>query len=199
MRTPNTSCVVCDKPLYRRPSDMARTRYAACMEHRVQAQTEAGITDVQLAALALGREKGTNHLNGIPKSEESKRRRSVAMKRWCKKYPDRLAARSVGTRGSDHYNWNGGTSRLNISIRQMTENRNWMDAVKERDGVCVQCGSTDTIESHHIEPLAEIIARLDVTSRKDAREHVDELWNLDNGITLCQRCHYGEHGRMYAD
>lgn len=199
MRTPNVECCICGKPLYRRPSDLNRVRYVACMEHRDEAQRQAGQTEAQKAALDLGREKGTNHLDGIPKSEESKRKRSKAMRRWCEENPDGVIARAQKTRGENHYRWNGGSSRLNTSIRQMTENRRWMDAVKERDGECVRCGSTDVLESHHVEPLAEIIERLGITSRKDARAHAAEVWDIDNGITLCQRCHYDEHGRSYAD
>jgi len=199
MRTPNTSCVICDRPLYRRPSDMARARYAACMEHRALAQKVIGITAAQKAALELGREKGTNHLEGIPKDELSKRKRSVAMLHWCRQHPEAVAARARKTRGANHYRWNGGSSKLNVSIRQMTEYRKWMDAVKARDGCCVQCGETAELESHHVIPLAELLTSFDITSRQNARKHSDALWDLNNGVALCRRCHYAEHGRAYAD
>jgi len=199
MRTPNTKCCICGKPLYRRPGALKRVRYVACMEHRAEAQRQAGLTDAQKAALKLGRPKGTNHLEGIPKSEESNRKRSKSIARWCAENRDKVMERARQTRDLNHYLWNGGSSRLNISIRQMTENRHWVDAIKARDGACVHCGTTEKMESHHVEPLAEMIERLGITSRKDARRHAAELWNLDNGVTLCQPCHYNEHGREYAD
>ena len=40
MRTPNTECVVCGKALYRRPFELARIRYAACLPHREQAKVD---------------------------------------------------------------------------------------------------------------------------------------------------------------
>jgi len=169
------------------------------MEHRAEAQRQSGITDKQRAGLAFGRVKGTNHLDGLPKSEESKRKRSRSIAQWCKEHPAEVVARGAKTRGPKHYLWKGGVSRLNTSIRRMTENRKWMDAVKERDGVCMRCGAAEGLESHHIEPLSEIVERLGITSRKAARENAAELWSLENGITLCQRCHYKEHGRTYED
>ena len=199
MRTPNCECIVCSKPLYRRPGELSRVRHVACMEHRAEAQRRDGQTKAQLAALALGREKGTNHLDGIPKSEESKCKRSKSIARWCRENPDKLKKRSEKTRGPNHYRWNGGASKLNISIRQMTENRRWMDNVKKRDGACVKCGSTSNMESHHIKPLSNMLKVLRIKSRDDAREHADKLWCLDNGITLCQKCHYKEHRRTYAN
>ena len=199
MRTPNTECVLCAKPLYRRPFEMAKTRYAACMGCRSEAQKIVGVTDRQHAGLRLGRRKGVNNLMGIPKSEASKRKRSEAMKRWAVENPDKVEARGAKTRGPLNYRWNGGSSKFNTSIRLMHENRKWMDAVKVRDGACVRCVSVEDLESHHKTELAVLIERLGIKSRDDVRAHADELWNLDNGETLCRRCHYNEHGRTYAD
>lgn len=196
MRTPNTTCLLCDKPLYRRPGDMARTRYAACMACRNEAQKVAGITDAQQAGLMLGRPKGTNHRQGYQHRPESRRKTSESHKRWCAENPGKVAARGEKTRGAQHYRWNGGSSRLNISIRQMNENRRWTDAVRDRDGErCVDCGATGDLNSHHLVELAELIARLGIKSRDDARANASELWNLDNGVTLCEPCHYVRHGR----
>ena len=52
MRTPNTECCVCGKPLYRRPKELARVRHVACLEHCNEAQERAGLTAAQLTALA---------------------------------------------------------------------------------------------------------------------------------------------------
>lgn len=199
MRTPNCKCVICGKSLYRRPGHLARIRYVACMADRGEAQRREGLTEKQRASLALGRQKGTNHLNGIPKSEGSKQKRSRAMKIWCTENPDALMARSKNIRGSNHYLWNGGSSSLNISIRQMTENRKWINAVKARDEKCLRCGSTYELEAHHKTPLAELIERLGIKDRADARRRAAILWDMDNGETICQRCHYDEHGRKHYE
>lgn len=198
MRTPNTACILCEKPLYRRPSDMARSRYAACKPCRSEAQKVAGITDEQQAGLARGRVKGDNRRTGYQHREDSKHKTSQSHKEWCANNPDRVAARGAKLRGDNHYRWNGGSSRLNASIRQMTENRRWMDAVKARDGQCVRCGCTDNLESHHKKGLAELLAELGIQSRDDARKHAATLWDLENGETLCAPCHYAEHGRTFT-
>lgn len=130
-----------------------------------------------------------------PRSEETKRKISEANRRFYADNPEKALERGAKLRGSLHYRWKGGTSRLNTSIRTMTENRRWMDAVKARDGRCVRCGATDGLEAHHTRPLADLVADLGIKSRDDARAHAAELWGLDNGETLCATCHYAEHGR----
>lgn len=196
MRTPNAECVLCNKPLYRRPFEFKKTRYFACMNCRSDAQKFVGITDAQIAGLKIGRKKGTNHRAGYKHKEESKRKASESNKRFCANNRDKVLARGAKTRGELNVNWKGGVSRLNISIRQMTENRRWMDKIKERDGCCVRCGSGRDLESHHLTPLGVLIEQLGIKSRSDARKHGDVLWDLSNGETLCQPCHYAEHGRI---
>lgn len=201
MRTPNCACVICAKPLYRRPADLARVRHVACFAHRGQAQSMSGLTEAQAAGLRQGRRPGDNRRNGYRHATETKAKTSASHKAWCAANPDRIAARSEKTRGQAHYLWNGGSSKLNTSIRRMTENRRWTDAVKARDGKkCALCPATENLEVHHRTPLAELIETLGIKSCDDARIHAAALWALDNGLTLCQACHYIEHGRTrYAD
>ena len=198
MRTSNCNCCVCDKPMYRRPFELKQVRYVACMDHRVEAQRRQKLTAKQIASLKLGRTKGDNHLAGIPKSPESNRKRSASHKKWCKENPCLVAARGVKCRGENHYRWNGGISKLNASIRKMTENRKWVEAVKLRDGRCLDCGETDCLEAHHKVSLAEIIEEHGITNREQARD-CEQLWDIENGETKCVRCHYKKHGRRYAD
>lgn len=195
MRTPNAACVVCASPLYRRPADLARVRHVACMAHRGQAQALSGVTDAQREGLSLGRVKGTNHRAGYTHRPESKAKASATHKAFCAAHPQAVAARGAKVRGEAHYRWKGGASRLNASIRRMTENRKWMEAVKERDGACLRCASTDLLEAHHRTTLAALIESLGIKSRDDARTHAAALWALENGETLCSGCHYIEHGR----
>ena len=50
----------------------------------------------------------------------------------------------------------------------------WSKKVIQRDKKCTECGSTKNLEAHHV------IRRVD-----DWRE----AYNIDNGITLCHKCH----------
>jgi len=194
MRTPNTQCQICQKELYRRPSDLARYKAVCCRGCRSELYKQRPPS----VNLKLGREKGTNHLEGIPKSKESNKKRSKSHKKWCRENPDKVKARGEKTRGANHYRWKGGTSKLNTSIRLMHENRKWMDAVKKRDKKCKHCGSVEQLESHHIVPLAMILEKYNITNRDEARA-CNELWDIGNGLTLCRKCHYKLDNRKYND
>lgn len=197
VRTPNTSCCICQKPLYRRPHELKKVRHVACMEHRGLAQSVSGLTDKQKAALTLGRPKGTNHLEGIPKSESSNLKRSRSIAKWCEENPDKVAARSKKVRGENHYQWKGGASRLSRSIRLMTEHRKWSNQVVDRDGACMHCGSTENLEAHHVKFFSKILEDNNIQCREQARACF-ELWDTFNGLTLCTACHCNVHGQTYT-
>jgi len=195
MRTPNTNCIICNKPLYRRPNELKKVLFVCCKECRSEAYKKYPSKSM-LVNLALGREKGTNHLQGIPKSEESKRKRSVTHKIYWEEHPDKLKERGLKTRGENHYQWKGGISSLNQSIRVMVENRKWMDSVKERDKKCTKCNNIEDLESHHLIRIKKIIEKYSIKNRADAR-NCKELWDINNGITLCSECHCKEHNKIY--
>ena len=55
----------------------------------------------------------------------------------------------------------------------------WAKEVKRLDGNrCRFCGSTEKLEAHHA---------------KSRAEHPEIANDLENGITLCHRCHYTAH------
>ena len=194
MRTPNTKCEICGKPHYRRPSDLKRYNYVCCRGCRSELYKRRDPSP----NLELGREKGTNHLEGIPKSQTQKSKMKKIMAKWCKENIDKVKNRGEKTRGENHYNWKGGVTILNQSIRRMTENIYWQRAVKKREGKCQHCESKKELEAHHIIPLAMILEKNNITTRDEARE-CKELWNLNNGIALCRKCHYKLEGRKYND
>ena len=83
-------------------------------------------------------------------------------------------------------------SEPGTEIRHSAEYRNWRESVKQRDGECVSCGSTERLHAHHIIPI----------------EEDEELaTEIDNGKTLCARCHADRHpevaelimGKTYTD
>ena len=44
------------------------------------------------------------------------------------------------------------------------------------------------VTAHHITSFSKIIKENNIKSTKEARE-CDELWNRNNGVTLCENCH----------
>jgi hypothetical protein len=167
------------------------------MKHRAEAQRREGMTDAQQAALAKGRQKGTNHREGTSHSDDTKQKISRTAKAYWRKHPEEAKARGAKTRGPLAYNWKGGSSRLNTAVRRMTEHRKWMDAVVRRDERCLKCGVKTDLEAHHIRPLAALLAEHGIKNREQARDCA-ALWNVANGETLCEKCHCSEHGRKHT-
>lgn len=193
MRTCNTKCVICDKPLYRRPSEFKAGVEFCCKGCRGELYKRRPPSP----NLELGRVKGENHLKGIKKSEASNNKRSISHKQFYKEHPEVAIERGKKNRGENNYNWKGGVNDLNVAIRLLWENRKWQNKVKDRDGrKCVECNSTELLEAHHIKELSEIIEIYDIKNIDEARV-CEELWNIENGITLCECCHYKKHNRTY--
>ena len=195
MRTPNTECCVCAKPLYRRPFEFKKWAKFCC----VGCRSAYFKTKEVSPNLELGRQKGTNHLEGIPKNEKTKQSLSKSLKKYCKEHPEEVKERGKKTRGEKHYLWKGGTTNLNQAVRRLDENRKWARLVKNRDGrKCRLCGSQKNIEADHILPLSLILEQHNITNRDEARE-CEHLWDINNGMTLCRECHYKKDNKKYRD
>jgi len=81
-------------------------------------------------------------------------------------------------KGLDHPNWKGDKARRRS---RSNDHDIWRRLVLERDkATCQKCGKKDgTLHAHHILPF---------------ETHPDKRTDLDNGITLCEKCHWKEHG-----
>lgn len=68
--------------------------------------------------------------------------------------------------------------------------KSWRKEVFERDNyTCQHCKSRGgNLEADHIKPKAMILREHNITTLEEALNCV-ELWNLDNGRTLCKPCH----------
>lgn len=78
--------------------------------------------------------------------------------------------------GEDNPRWKPDARRKNRRGRHGS----WARAVISRDkATCQRCGATEVeLHAHHIKPYAD---------------HPDLRWDLDNGETLCFKCHWAEH------
>lgn len=88
----------------------------------------------------------------------------------------------------------GGNSNLNTAIRRSKEYRSWRFAVYDRDShKCQECpldkrGTT----AHHIVFLSSILHKYSITTMDEALS-CPALWDIDNGVTLCEECHANKH------
>jgi len=103
--------------------------------------------------------------------------------------PQRSAFCSPQCMGSYKYRHN------KISIRRRLfstfQYYQWRSDIFTRDNfTCQYCGKRGgKLEAHHIKPFVKIIEENDIKTFRQALK-CEELWNLNNGITLCIKCHY---------
>jgi len=78
--------------------------------------------------------------------------------------------------GSNHYNWRGGITPVNIKTRNSIEYKWWREAVFKRDSfTCVICGKRGSkLQADHIKPFSIF---------------PNEGLNIKNGRTLCLSFH----------
>ena len=131
--------------------------------------------------------KGKNH---PPFSEEWKRHIGEGLKRNGIRPPSRKGIKqteetkkkiSESNKGEKSYLWKGGITPENLKIRHNIEYRLWREAVFARDNwtcqICERRGS-QKLNAHHINNFST---------------HIDLRFAIDNGITLCEKCHKEFH------
>jgi 5-methylcytosine-specific restriction endonuclease McrA len=65
----------------------------------------------------------------------------------------------------------------------------WRKKCKSRDeNQCSECASTERLEVDHIKPFSQIMYENNIKTFAEALDCL-ELWNIENGRTLCRRCH----------
>ncbi len=92
--------------------------------------------------------------------------------------------------GEKNKNWKGGITSLNKLIRVCFEYRQWRSDVFTRDDfTCRECGEKGCyLEAHHIKLFIDILEEYNIKTIEEAK-NCSELWNINNGITLCKKCH----------
>ena len=96
---------------------------------------------------------------------------------------------SLKKRGKNHWNWNGDISNLKEKIYKLFERKQWRSDVFTRDNfTCQNCGNKRNLEAHHIKAFSLIVNENNIKNIDDAIS-CSELWNINNGLTLCKKCH----------
>jgi hypothetical protein len=83
----------------------------------------------------------------------------------------------------------GDLTPLHKKIRHLPIYFDWRLAVFERDNyACRDCGIKRDLEVHHIKDFKAIKSQYSIQTIEDAVK-CDELWDVNNGITLCRKDH----------
>lgn len=98
-------------------------------------------------------------------------------------------------KGANNHNWKGGVTKLQEKIRKSLKYRQWRSDVFERDNyTCQFCEDRNCkdkkliINADHIKPFALILKENNIKTLEEA-DICEELWNINNGRTLCLQCH----------
>lgn len=97
-----------------------------------------------------------------------------------------------GRFGEEATNWRGGRTIFSEGIRRSGNYIKWRLEIYKRDNfTCQICGIKQgeaNFEAHHIKSFNKILKENKIKSVKDAIP-CKELWDINNGITFCTRCH----------
>lgn len=103
---------------------------------------------------------------------------------------------SKNSRGKNNPHWKGGITPEALRIRVSNKYNKWRQDVFIRDNfTCQKCGDNTggNLQVHHKKPFSKLIEEvkkyLPLLPIYEAAMTYTPLWNLDNGITLCEKCH----------
>jgi hypothetical protein len=118
------------------------------------------------------------------------------MKHFCSDNCKQLN-HSKNMSGENNPNWTGNTPFIK-AIRLCKEYYEWRNKCFERDEyICQSCNKgNNKLIVHHKTPLIKIIKVNEINTMEDAKLCY-ELWDINNGITLCHKCHLLEHPNGY--
>lgn len=85
-------------------------------------------------------------------------------------------------------------------IRKCFNYRQWRSDIFTRDNFTCQkcCKIGGNILAHHIDRFIDIINKNRIVTLEQAKI-CEELWNINNGVTLCEKCHKDIHKGRVGD
>jgi len=138
-------------------------------KHRTESIQKISRSMIGHAVLTSTREKMSIKKKGRPFSGVSYNRKGESLTELHKK---RI---SESNKGEMSHRWKGGITKENHKLRNSREYKLWRVAVLERDGKkCIWCGSSENLHADHIKRFAD---------------YPELRFAIDNGRTLCRKCH----------
>lgn len=127
---------------------------------------------------------------GKSHTEDAKEKMSLAKKGKSLSESHKMKLRESVPSGKYSPHWKGGLTTLQKRIRVSNAFKNWAINIKKRDNyTCRDCEIRGGyLHSHHIIPFSIMIKNYKIKTLTQAIKCL-ELWDIDNGITLCVPCH----------
>lgn len=102
----------------------------------------------------------------------------------------KMSEKKKGKYGKLAGGWKGGKTKIRFLIPELFEYKKWRSDVFQRDNwTCQTCHLRGIyLEAHHIKELCKIIEEFQIKNSDNAKD-CKELWDINNGITLCKNCH----------
>jgi hypothetical protein len=183
--------VVCEEcGMYRVVKKYAYTKRKDLMIDMCRACTQRSPVNRKRASDAMLGDK--NHFFGKKHSSESRAKMSDKLSgenspNWGRS-PSPETSKKLSDRqiGDKNHNWKGGITPWRVNMINSITYKNWREAVYRRDNwtcqICYTRGGD--LQSHHIYPV---------------RDHKNDLllFDINNGITLCEECHNITKGHEY--
>lgn len=96
----------------------------------------------------------------------------------------------IKIQGNKNPNWNNGITPLYQNIRGCYKSKEWIKNIFERDNfTCCFCNIRGgELNAHHTKQFYIILKENNIKTLDDALKCY-ELWDVNNGITLCKDCH----------
>ena len=143
---------------------------------------------------------GISHL-GKKCSPETCRRISIAKSNMSEETRKKMSISRKLKVGNKSPAWKGGITPLMKNVRTTIEYKKWRGLIFTRDNyTCRKCGikngmgETVKIHAHHIIRACNLrdaaIKQSPLLKEFEAVMIYRPMWNIDNGITLCRKCHY---------
>ena len=153
----------------------------------------------------VGWNKGMKMLEKYPNWGMVGKKHSVE---WWKKYGEKFTRKgkkaspeTINKQRESHLKIpHNGKQDLKQRIRGGWEYKIWRNSILERDGNCIKCGSNTKLQVDHIVAfqniLEDFLNHYNQFSELEDKETLvrlsrnwKEFWDIDNGRTLCKRCH----------
>ena len=125
-------------------------------------------------------------------TEETKRKMSEAtLNRYAKGEKFGFREGNQFGKGKKNWQWKGGITPLTKKIRKCFKYCHWrLDIFKRDNFICQLCGIRGMYleVDHHPKRFSEILEQYRIKLLEQALA-CEELWDKNNGRTLCQKCH----------